>query len=105
MRMDRRLAVLESKTGALPEPVMGDTEARRHLEFFAYLGGRNPSEPLCHGLARLAGVPDAVETLRADPDTFAARVNAVLAELRGLEGDERRAAVERIRARHLALQI
>ena len=102
MRLDHRLAVLESKTGAPTEPVMGDTEARRHLEFFAYLGGRGPSEPLGVALARLAGVTDALAALRSDPDGFAARVNAVLAELRGLEGDERRAAVERIRARHLA---
>jgi hypothetical protein len=54
-------------------------------------------------LARLAGVPDALAALRSDPDGFAAKVNAVLAPLQGLTGDEREAAVERIRARYVGL--
>ncbi len=102
MTLDRRLAALERTAGAPPGPVMGDTEARRHIELYAYLGGGGPSEPPAIGLARLAGVPDALAALRSDPDAFAARVNAVLAPLQGLTGDEREAAVERIRARHLA---
>ncbi len=98
MTLDRRLAALEASAAereAASLPVMGDTEARRHLEFFAYLGGGGPSEPPAIGLARLAGVPDALVALRSDADCFAAKVKAPLEPIQGLAGDALASAIRR----------